>query len=331
MLRGFVIGLLLLLGVVALSLRGNTATLSAKKHGQIDLKRSACVADTVIALWPDDRFPCANELTSEEWTDEQMGLMQIKIHRPELHVFRPFGAGKKDQAVMICPGGGYYLHAWEWEGAAVARAFNQRGITAAVLKYRLPHWETEDCRSQVALADAQRGMQLLRHLAETENFDPAKIGIMGFSAGGHLAASASVYTLAADPGHKEDKVARQSSRPDFSILVYPVISMDTLGTGHAGSRRNLIGRSPSDEMVKYFSLEKQVNERTPPTILFHAADDGVVPVRNSLDYFSALNAAKVPASLRVYAKGGHGFSFANAFTGDVSNWWQSLLRWLEDL
>lgn len=285
------------------------------------------VADSVIALWPTGEIPCSNTHTLTEVRGD-IGRLHTRVHRPELHLFRPFGPGKTDQAVIICPGGGYYLHAWDWEGTAFARALNREGITAGVLRYRLPYWEADSCRETVALSDARRAIQTLRAMAPSERIARDRIGIMGFSAGGHLAASASVHWQAGD-SLATDTLDHYSSRPDFSILVYPVISMDTVGTGHAGSRRNLLGKNPSPERVLHFSLETQVDIATSPAILIHAANDEGVPARNSIDYFTALQRADVAAELHVYPDGGHGFGFGKEYPGSVANWWDRVLEWLQ--
>ncbi|MEL6142644.1 MAG: alpha/beta hydrolase, partial [Bacteroidota bacterium] len=240
---------------------------------------------------------------------------------------QPLKATSKEAAVLICPGGGYYLLAWDWEGVDIARYFVHQGYTVGVLRSRLPHWESEACRSKVALMDAQRGMQLFRSMSSQLGFAKDKVALMGFSAGGHLAASAAVHHKAADPT-SSDPIDAFSSRPDLSILVYPVISTDTIKAGHGGSIRNLLGQQPDPGLIEYYSIEKQVTKETPPTFLAHADDDAVVVPENSILYYQALHRAGVPAALHIYSQGEHGFAAGRHLTGDTIGWLEDLMRWL---
>lgn len=206
-------------------------------------------------------------------------------------------------AILICPGGGYSHLAMDHEGHQFAQWLNSLGITAAVLRYRMP-----EGRSEVPGDDARRAMTMLRDLAGI-----AKVGIMGFSAGGHLASTVAT--------HYEAK-----SRPDFQILFYPVVTMDEALT-HRGSRDNLLGTSPTPDAVALYSNELQVTSDTPAAIIFHSDDDHAVPVENSLNYYSALHVAGVPASLHVFPTGGHGWGFHDNFTYK-EQWIAELCGWL---
>lgn len=283
----------------------------------------------IIPLWPEG-IPCESENVEQVRTRENGIRSFISVQKPELHVYLPEADKRSGNAIMICPGGGYYALAWDWEGTSFAKWFNERGVTAIVLKSRLPHWENENCRDKVALLDAQRGMRIIRSKAKEWGVDSQRIGVMGFSAGGHLASTLSTHFDLGDPAAK-NPVETVSCRPDFSVLVYPVISMDT-AVAHGGSRRNLIGSNPGQHLIEYYSNDKQVTAQTPPTFLVHADDDaGVIP-ENSILYYLALRKAGVPAEMHIYEKGGHGFSFgkdkAGKPRGPVVDWTNRLEAWL---
>ncbi|MCB0669040.1 MAG: ThuA domain-containing protein [Saprospiraceae bacterium] len=283
--------------------------------------------DFVLPLYPEG-IPCENDLVQEVREVGSTGRRIMKVHEPQLAVYLAPENLATGASVVICPGGGYTVLAWDWEGSWMAEWFNSFGINAFVLKYRLPHWESETCHDKVALMDAQRAIRTVRANAGRWHLDPDRIGIMGFSAGGHLASTASTHFDGGKPG-ADLEVDRVSCRPDFSILMYPVISMDT-SIAHMGSRTNLIGKNPTGEMQMYYSNEKQVSSETPPTILIHASDDrGVIP-ENSLVYYQALIRNKVPAALHIYESGGHGFSFARG-KGSVEQWPETVKIWMGNL
>jgi acetyl esterase/lipase len=223
--------------------------------------------------------------------------------------------------VVICPGGGYGTLVVGPEGHGIAAWLNGHGIAGVVLEYRLPMG-----RSFVPLLDAQRALRTVRANAEAWGIDPRRIGIMGFSAGGHLASTALTHFDQGDPA-AEDPIARMSCRPDFGILVYPVV---TMGEGaHAGSRRNLLGEAPAAELVELFSNEKQVSDDTPPTFLAHAVDDAPVPPENSRALHAALQAHDVPTKYLELPSGGHGL---DGYQGPMWDAWQEQsLEWLAEL
>ena len=224
-------------------------------------------------------------------------------------------------AIVICPGGGYGGLVTGGEGHGIAKWLNGHGITGLVLEYRLPKG-----RSYVPLLDAQRAIRTARANAKAWHIDPAKIGIIGFSAGGHLASTAATH-FDAGVAQSDDPVRRQSSRPDFAILVYPVITMDT--TTHGGSRRNLLGSKPTDELIDLFSNEKQVTDETPPTYLAHALDDKVVVPANSQVFHDALKKYGVATEYLQLPSGGHGL---NGYKGPMWDAWQKQsLEWLTKL
>jgi acetyl esterase/lipase len=243
-----------------------------------------------------------------------------KVSVPNITIYRPEQGDKDGSAVVICPGGGYAILAYNLEGTTVAKILNSWGVTAVVLKYRLPSEEIMEDKSIGPLQDAQRALQYTREHASELNLNPKKIGIMGFSAGGHLAASASTLF-----DHSYIANAKNTSlRPDFSILGYPVISF-TDSLAHMGSRENLIGKDPSKETIEKFSNELQVNKNTPPAFLVLAADDKVVKPDNSIAYFNALLKNNVAAEMHIFQNGGHGFG-THLLAGN--NWIDLLKNWM---
>jgi acetyl esterase/lipase len=277
-----------------------------------------------IKEWPlyAGAIPNAKEAPNKENSVTKDNVTRIaKVSVPTLTVYQP--AQADGRAVIICPGGGYQILAFDKEGTRVAEELNKWGITAFVLKYRLPDDTTNMDRSLAPLQDAQQAIRWVRSNAKQWGVHKNKIGIMGFSAGGHLAATATThFTVNADAANKDTV----SVRPDFSILIYPVISFDSTIT-HKGSRNNLVGAKASADRMQYFSNELQVTAATPPVFLVHAGDDGAVPVANSLLFYEACIKNNVPAEMHLYPKGGHGFGMYNKTTAD--NWMERLKNWLE--
>ncbi len=278
----------------------------------------------ILPLWEGD--PPNYRETGEVTIWDTSDIVRIRqVQKPDIAVFLPSKKNATGEAVVICPGGGYRILAYDWEGSDIARWLNSRGVAAFVLKYRLPGARNNITPHLSPLMDAQRAMRLVRYHAAAWNIDPERVGIMGFSAGGHLASTLSTHHDQGDPG-SPDPVDRLSCRPDFSILVYPVISF----TGpfmHSGSRTALLGEEPDEELVSYYSNELQVDEDTPPAILIHADDDTGVPPENSLVYYQALRAAGIPAEMHIYPYGGHGFSLAIG-KGYLSTWPDRVIQWL---
>ena len=269
-----------------------------------------------INLWPAGKIPLSinNNIQEELVSTDIVRIGKVQV--PEIEVYLPNKRSVTGQAVVICPGGGYGILAYDWEGIDVAKFFNAYGIAAIVLKYRLPDTVSSTAPDRVPLLDAKQAMRLVRDHAKEWNINPSKIGVMGFSAGGHLAATLSTH-------FEED------SKPNFSILIYPVISMDKNIT-HVGSRNNLIGLHPTDEMIKLYSNELHVSAYTPPTFIIHATDDDLVPVENSLLYYQALKKNKVPTEMHIYPAGGHGFGLANG-NSSLESWPKLMLEWMKGL
>lgn len=247
-----------------------------------------------------------------------------RVAAPELTVYLPTKVPSNRMAILICPGGGYGILAIEHEGHAIARWYSERGYVAAVLKYRLPEEELLYEPWLVPLSDAKAGIQQLRKKADEWGIDPHKVGVLGFSAGGHLASSLSVH------GEKAGNPAL-NSRPDFSILVYPVISMDTTIT-HQGSRKNLLGEKLGTEWEKYFSNDTQVDETTPPAFIVHSWDDRSVPAENSIRYAMALNKFGTNVELHLFEKGGHGYGMGNRENhGNAAEWIAMSDKWIRGI
>ncbi len=279
-----------------------------------------------VPLYPAGNVPGLKPGTDikENNTSKPGDIIRLKdVTAPDLTVFRP-AKKTSDAAVIICPGGGYAILAFDHEGLNLGEWFAKRGVTAFVLKYRLPQDELFENAEIRPLQDAQQAIRYVRKNAGLYGINPGKVGIMGFSAGGHLAASASTH-FDKQVGEITDESI--SVRPDFSLLIYPVISFSDK-FGHMGSRDNLIGKDPSFEKIEYYSNEKQVTKSTPPAFLVHAFDDWV-NVENSISYYRALKKEGVASEMHLYDRGGHGFSLKKENKGPVATWHVRLEEWLK--
>ena len=231
--------------------------------------------------------------------------------KPSMRVFLPSPNVATGRFILMCPGGGYSHLAYNHEGYDWAPYFLKQGIGVAVLKYRMP----KEINKDVPISDAEEAIRLIRENAKEWNINPNDVGIMGFSAGGHLASTIATH-------------APKALRPDFQILMYPVITMDSNYT-HKGSRQNLLGKYPSDELVELYSNEKQVDADTPRAFIAYSNDDGAVPPLNGVNYYLALHNKKIPAALYIYPTGGHGwgiregFLYKNLMLDELSAWLRS--------
>ncbi len=239
--------------------------------------------------------------------------------KPGLWVY-PAGAGANGAAVVICPGGGYAIHATDHEGVQPAKYFNSIGVTAFVLRYRLSPY-----RHPIPLGDAQRALRYVRAHAGEFAVDPQRVGIMGFSAGGHLTSTA-VTHFDAGREDSQDPIERQSSRPSFGVLGYPVVSF-VADYAHRGSAKNLLGEGATDEQLRSLSNDLHVTRETPPVFLFHTSEDTGVPPENSLAFYAACHKAGVPAELHVYQQGPHGVGLAFGHPA-LQNWIGAVGVWL---
>ena len=263
-------------------------------------------------------------LNTQKSETDKNGILRIsEVTIPSLTVYSPPKGTANGTAVIICPGGGYRILAASHEGSDVAKEFNKMGVTAFVVKYRIPNENAQIDRTIAPLQDAQQAIRMVRKDAIKYGVNPNRIGIMGFSAGGHLAATASTH-FAQPVGDNADQT---NVRPDFSILAYPVITMKEFG--HQGSTEQLIGKNPSTELKELYSNETQITKDTPPVFLVHAGDDNAVPVKNSLSYYEACQKNGVSASMLIYPKGGHGFGLNNKTTKD--KWMDSVKNWMDSM
>lgn len=244
------------------------------------------------------------------------------VSEPTLTPYLPEKGKANGAAVVVCPGGAYVGLANAHEGMAICQEFNKIGVTAFLLKYRLPSDEIMVDRSIGPLQDAQMAIYTVRKNAKEWGINPAKIGIIGFSAGGHLASTAGTHF---DKPVIDDK-DNISLRPDFMMLIYPVISFGE--QAHVGSRENLIGKTPTAAQLDLYSNEKQITANTPPTFLVHAQDDGAVPVQNSLLFYDGLLKNKVKAEMHLFQEGGHGFGMYNS--KNKGKWFDWATNWLEE-
>ncbi len=287
-----------------------------------------CLAQyDIIPLWGEG-VPNSQNSDEKEIVKNTDSKRISLVQKPTLEVFLPTKRNATGKAVIICPGGGYQYVVYDWEGTDIAKWFNSKGITAFVLKYRLPNSKSVKVSYEAPLQDAQRAIRIVRSQAEKWNINPNKIGVIGFSAGGHLAST--LGTQFDSPNHfKEAAIDTISARPDFMALIYPVVTMK-LDYTHKGSRTNLLGENPSKDLVNQFSNELRVTKNTPPTFIVHAEDDHGVPIENSLQLYQELKNKGIEAELHVYPHGGHGFGLALG-RGRLEHWTDRLYEWLQSL
>jgi acetyl esterase/lipase len=280
-----------------------------------------------VKLWPDG-IPGSKSDAGyvEKITMEEGRIVRCeRVTDPDLTVVLPPAGKANGAAVLICPGGGYGVLAFDHEGNAIAKWLNENGIAGIILKYRLPSDKIMENKTIGPLQDAQEAMRVIRRNAAKWKINPERIGVIGFSAGGHLASTLSTH-YSENVYKVRDNI---SARPDFSLLLYPVVSFDTTIT-HRGTRNNLIGFRPDESQVSHFSNELQIKGDTPPAFLVHSADDDAVPVMNSIRYFTELQKNKIPAELHVFQKGGHGYGLAPG-GGTQASWPGLCLGWLKEI
>jgi acetyl esterase/lipase len=280
--------------------------------------------DKILKIWPDGvPGSIENKNYIEEIIKKADDIERTsKVSVPTISVFLSPKEKATGTAVVICPGGGYSILATEHEGRDIATWLNNLGIAGIVVKYRLPSDEIMKDKTIGPLQDVQEVFRIVRRNSKEWGIAENKIGVIGFSAGGHLASTISTH-------FKEKVYASDSTscRPDFSILIYPVISMSSELT-HMGSRENLLGKNPDQKLVDYFSNDLQVDENTPPAFIVHSADDNAVPVQNSINYFLALKKINIPEELHIYEKGGHGYGLGRNL-GTETNWPEACKNWLK--
>jgi acetyl esterase/lipase len=278
--------------------------------------------EKTILLW-EGKIPeeiIVNYEETEIYKDNELQSVS-KVTVPTITIYTPSEIKANGTAVIIFPGGGYSHLSMNKEGKKVAKWLNSLGITAYLLKYRMPDDRTMKDKTIGPLQDAQEAVRMVRRNAKKWNLDASKIGVMGFSAGGHLAATLSTHFTEIT----YDSIENTSSRPDFTILIYPVISMQN-EIANKGSKEKLLGLNPSSELIKKFSCDLNVNADTPKTFIVHATDDQSVPVENSINYYLALKNNKIQCELHLYEKGGHGFGLGLIETS--KNWTKDCENWL---
>ncbi|WP_282036004.1 alpha/beta hydrolase [Saccharicrinis aurantiacus] len=286
------------------------------------------MAQEQIPLWDIKELPNYQKSKEKEIIPERDILWIEKIQTPSIQPFIPTQKNANGMAVLICPGGGYRGLAYDWEGTDYAKWLNSRGIAAFVLRYRLPEAASIVTPYKAPLQDAQRAMRWIRSNAAKYHVDANKVGVIGSSAGGHLASS--IGTHYEMPIYdRKDSIDALSARPDFMMLIYPVISMQE-GLTHKGSKKNLLGKNPSPELVEEFSNELQVTNDTPPTFMVHSADDKAVPVENSIRMYQALVKHKVSATMHLFPTGGHGYSMGLSREG-APHWTKLAEDWFATL
>jgi acetyl esterase/lipase len=280
------------------------------------LLSNSLFAQEIVGLYP-AVIPNSKGITYKGEDIVSQGLIRY-VAKPTLEVYLPEKA--TGAAVIICPGGGYSVLVYQGEGVAAAKEFAKNGVATFVLKYRLPNDSTMLDKKVGPLQDAQQAIKIVREQASKWGIDVNKIGIMGFSAGGHLASTEATHYKKALIENSNNT----SLRPDFQIVVYPVISMcDSLT--HLGSRTQLLGSAPTKDDINLFSNELQVDENTPPAYITQAADDKLVDVDNSIVYFEKLRHHNVAVEMHIYPKGGHGFVFGH------KGWMDPLFKWMKDM
>jgi len=279
--------------------------------------------DFQLKLWPDGPPNKNNPPGEEQYYKERGTFRYSNISEAELYVYQPAQTKNAGAAVIICPGGGYWIEAIDHEGFQIAQYLKEQGITGIVLKYRLPYGNSE-----IPLTDALQAIRLTRYKAKEWGIDPQKIGIAGSSAGGHLASTAGTHFDLADT-KTTTPYKEISARPDFMLLLYPVISFKE-DVGHMGSRKNLIGETNDWNVARQFSNELWVTANTPPTFFVLADDDkGVIP-ENSISFYRELKKHDVPAELHIFAKGGHGFGMTDRDI-PVAKWPSLFIDWLKSM
>ncbi|MDR0385564.1 MAG: alpha/beta hydrolase [Prevotellaceae bacterium] len=264
----------------------------------------------IIYLYEEGKIPDAVATSNE-----------VREKAPNITAFIP--QNPTGEAVVICPGGGYGNLAINHEGYDVAKRLNENGVAAFVLKYRLPSSKISTKPHLSPVQDLQKAIDIVRSRASEWKIEPNKVGIMGFSAGGHLVSTGGTHFAKQYILPKSDNL-----RPDFMILIYPVITSDAEFT-HKGSIRNLLGKDPSTELLEEFSNEKHVTKETPPTFIVHSADDNTVPVKNSMVFAEKLAKNGVPFEMHIFPKGGHGYGMNNSTT--KTEWFDLCINWIKKL
>lgn len=279
-----------------------------------------------LPLW-EKNVPNQNDQYVLEKIDTSDIIRIQQVSTPTIDVYLPSKIYRTGEAVVICPGGGYKILAYHKEGTDIAKWLNSKGISAVVLKYRLPNSVNNIEGRLSPFIDAQRALRLTRYNAKNWQIDSNKIGIMGFSAGGHLAST--LGTHYEENIFITDEIDTINCRPDFMILMYPVITFNE-PYAHTGSRKKLLGENVNQELFDYYSNELHITTMTSPTFLIHASDDSSVPVENSLMFYEGLKAKGVDVEMHIFSKGGHGFGLAIG-NGKLEQWKELCVSWIKNI
>ncbi len=279
-----------------------------------------------IPLW-EKNIPNQNNIKVNEISDTTNAIRIKKISNPTIEVFLPSKVIMNGAAVLICPGGGYEYVVYDKEGTDIAKMLNAEGIVGIVLKYRLPKTENNIEGRLSPFLDSQRAVRLIRFHAKEWGIDPHKVGIMGFSAGGHVASTLGTHYK--DNFFVNDKIDSINCRPDFMVLIYPVITFKNPFL-HLGSRTNLIGENPDTSLINYYSNELHITQNTPPTFLVHANDDKAVPAESSIMFYNNLRKHDVISELHIFQEGGHGFGLAIG-KGRLEQWKDLCSSWIKNI
>lgn len=287
----------------------------------------AVYSQNVIEIWSNE---IPNKIKSVEkeikfFNMDSSFYSFTKVQKPTLEIFLPPKKKSKRIGLIIMPGGGYKNIAYEWEGITTSNYFNSKGIATFILKYRTPQSKSVNIKHIAPIQDAQRAIKIVRKHAKKWNIDEQKIGVIGYSAGGHLASTLGTQ-FDLELYKKKDSIDYMSARPNFMALIYPVISMNE-EIYHSGSAKNLLGSKPSNELIKKYSNELNVNHNTPPTFIVHSNDDRAVNVQNSLIFHKYLNQFNIKNEMHIYQDGGHGYGLA-INKGTLSKWPELLYEWL---
>ncbi len=284
-------------------------------------------AQESTSIWADGNIPNYQQSNEQEFIPKRDITFIQNVQKPTLEVFLPSKQNANRMAVLICPGGGYSGVAYDWEGTDYAKWFNSIGIAAFVLKYRMPQAESVITSYLAPIQDAQRAIRFIRFNAEKFNVNKDKIGVIGSSAGGHLASTLGTHSKIYY--NSQDDIDNESTQPNFMMLIYPVVSMKK-GITHNGSRTKLLGKTPDEDLVMQFSNELQVTKNTPETFIVHSGNDKAVPVENSLTLYKALLKNNIKTTMHIFPEGGHGYSLGKRRTNAPD--WSSLAEvWLKSI
>ena len=280
----------------------------------------------ILPLW-EKNIPNQNDIKVSDIADTTNAIRITRVNNPTIEIFLPSKVMLTGEAVLVCPGGGYGYVVYDKEGTDIAKMLNTEGIVGIVLKYRLPKTENNIEGRLSPFLDAQRAIRLIRFHAKEWGIDPVKVGVMGFSAGGHVAST--LGTHFEDNYFTSDKIDSINCRPDFMLLIYPVITFKQPYL-HSGSRDNLIGTNADANLINYYSNELHITKHTPPTFILHANDDKGVPVENSIMFYNNLRKNDVACELHIFQEGGHGFGLAIG-RERLEQWKDLCSSWIESI